>query len=213
MSVEAEPSDKLLSPRANRAEERRERILAAARALFTRHGFHASGVARIAGDSGVGIGQLYRDFASKEDIVAALVEDDVLRFLDESALHDAVEARDFDQVHAWIERFMKEEPKDDSDCTLFVETVAEATRNDRVADILRTIDARVRENILRALGFLAPGERKAERRRDLANFIMAIGHGVWVRRISDPHVDRARLSGYVANLIAAELSGIITAPE
>lgn len=209
MSLEPVPMGKLLSTRANRAGERRERILSAARVLFTQHGFHASGVARIASDSGVRIGQLYRDFASKEDIVAALVEDDVLRFLDESALHNAVEARDFSLVHAWIERFMKDEVADDSDCALFVETISEATRNDRVADILRAVDGRVRDNILRALGFLAPGEHKAIRRGDLANFIMAIGHGVWVRRISDPGVDQRRLSGYVADLIDAELTRLI----
>lgn len=213
MSLEPGPIDKRLSSRANRAGERRERILSAARVLFTQHGFHASGVARIASDSGVKIGQLYRDFASKEDIVAALVEDDVLRFLDESALQHAVEARDFSLVHAWIERFMKEETADRSECSLFVETISEATRNDRVADILRAIDARVRDNILRALGFLAPGEHKAMRRHDLANFIMAIGHGIWVRRISDPHVDQARLSGYVAGLIDAELTRIIATPD
>lgn len=213
MSVETDRVDKLLGARANRAGERRERILSAARALFTRHGFHASGVARIASDSGVRVGQLYRDFASKEDIVAALVEGDVLRFLDEAALHDAVEAHDFALVRAWIERFMKEEPKDESDCVLFVETVSEATRNARVAEILRAIDARIRDNILRALGFLAPGEHKAVRRRNLANFIMAVGHGVWARRISDPHVDQACLSGYVADLIDAELSRIIAAPD
>jgi AcrR family transcriptional regulator len=209
MLIEDSSAGKLLSPRANRAGERRERILSAARALFTQHGFHASGVARIASDSGVRIGQLYRDFASKEDIVAALVEGDVLRFLDETALHDAVEARDFGLVHAWIERFMKEEPSDEADCALFVETISEATRNDRVADILRAIDGRVRDNILRALSFLAPGEHKALRRGDLASFIMAIGHGVWVRRISDPSVDRQRLSGYVAELIDAELTRLI----
>ena len=202
---------KPLENRASKADERRERILAAARNLFTRHGFHGTGVAQIANDSGVKVGQLYRDFACKEDIVAALVEADVINFLEHRALSDAVAARDFAMVRRWIERFMEDDPELEDDCALIAETISEATRNPRVAEIVRGIDKRVRDSILTALDFLAPGDSKAQRRRQLADFIMAVGHGVWLRKISDPQLDYERLTSYVGDLIDAELSKIIAA--
>jgi len=40
---------------------------------------------------------------------------------------------------------------------------------------------------------------------------MAVGHGVWLRKISDPQLDYERLATYVGNLIDAELSKVIAA--
>ncbi|RZM06398.1 MAG: TetR/AcrR family transcriptional regulator, partial [Sphingomonas sp.] len=37
-----------------------------ARRLFVEHGFHSTGIALIAKESGVAVQQLYRDFPSKE---------------------------------------------------------------------------------------------------------------------------------------------------
>lgn len=201
-----------MKTRAEKAEERREQILAAARHLFKRHGFHGTGVAQIACDSGVKVGQLYRDFACKEDIVAALVEPDVGIFLDEQALALAVDSQDFQSVRIWIRRFIEEDSALDDEFTLIAETISEATRNPRVAAIVRRIDSRVRNSILTALAVLAPGDGKAPQRVHLADFIMAIGHGVWFRQISDPAVDRVGLSAYVAGLIESELQRIIDAP-
>ena len=52
-----------------------------ARTLFTEQGFHRTGVAQIAAASGIKVGQIYRDFADKEAIVAAIVESDLAAFL------------------------------------------------------------------------------------------------------------------------------------
>jgi AcrR family transcriptional regulator len=212
MPTTRKSADKVMKKRDSRAEDRRARILSAARQLFTQYGFHASGVARIAADSGVKVGQLYRDFACKEDIVAELVRADVVEFLDEPALREAVEARDFALVRAWIARFLEEDPNDPGSYALFAEMFAEATRNDRVGDIMREVDALVRGNILSALDALAPGEERAARRSELADFILAVGHGVLFRRISDPDVHHAELSRYIGQLIDSELAKIMQDP-
>ena len=60
----------------SRAALRRRRITDAARKLFVANGFHATGMAQLAKASGIAVGQIYRDFAAKEDIVAALVTAD-----------------------------------------------------------------------------------------------------------------------------------------
>lgn len=169
-------------------------------------------MAQIACDSGVKVGQLYRDFACKEDIIAALVEPDVGVFLDERALALAVDAGDFAMVRNWIRRFMEDDSSLDDDFALMAETISEATRNPRVAAIVHRVDARVRNSILTALAVLAPGEGKAPQRQHFADFILAIGHGVWFRRISDPNVDHIGLSGYVGGLIDSELQRIMSSP-
>jgi AcrR family transcriptional regulator len=56
------------------AQANRERILEAARAVFADEGVDAS-VEQIAQRAGVGMGTLYRHFATKEDLVDAVLED------------------------------------------------------------------------------------------------------------------------------------------
>ena len=56
------------------AERNRRRLLEAARTLFRERGLDV-GVAEIAEAAGVGRGTLFRNFASKEDLIAAVVAD------------------------------------------------------------------------------------------------------------------------------------------
>ena len=54
------------------AEEKRERLLAAAGAVFAREGIEAA-MPTVAAAAGAGVGSVYRQFPSKEDLLAALV--------------------------------------------------------------------------------------------------------------------------------------------
>ncbi|MCP9490259.1 MAG: TetR/AcrR family transcriptional regulator [Solirubrobacteraceae bacterium MAG38_C4-C5] len=56
------------------AKRNRERVLVAARAVFARQGLEA-GVDEIAREAGVGVGTLYRRFATKDHLILAIVED------------------------------------------------------------------------------------------------------------------------------------------
>ena len=56
-------------------ESRRQQILDAARACFSRDGFHATTTADIVRESGVSQGTLYLYFQTKDDIVLALADD------------------------------------------------------------------------------------------------------------------------------------------
>ena len=51
-----------------------EKIITAATAEFLEHGFESASMRRIAGEVGLTVGALYRHFASKEEMFAALVE-------------------------------------------------------------------------------------------------------------------------------------------
>ena len=59
---------------AERGNDKRERILAAAETVFAKHGFFAARVAEIAKEAGVADGTIYLYFKSKDDLLISLFE-------------------------------------------------------------------------------------------------------------------------------------------
>jgi AcrR family transcriptional regulator len=161
----------------SRADARRDKLLEAARTLFAERGFHATGVAQIAKASGVLVGQIYRDFANKEEIVAAIAASDLQESLGEEELVRAADAGDTAAVRAWIRRFVSAKAK--KDCRLGAEIMAESMRNPKVAEIFRAIQQRVRASLTLALEALAPGAARAGERHLTAEIIMTIGGGIF----------------------------------
>ncbi len=197
------------SIRANRAGQRREHLIETARALFIERGFHRTGVAQIASASGVKVGQIYRDFHSKEDIIAAIVERDLEGYLHEQHLADAIGRDDRVAVRAWISRLVAvDEPIED--CRMMTEILAEIARNDRMADINGRIECRVRGNLKTALGSLAPPLAAPARLDQLADLVMTISVGMVCRRIADPNMDAPRLQAMLEGIIDSELDRLQT---
>ena len=73
-------------------ESGRERVLETAYELFSRHGTRAVGVDRIIAESGVAKMTLYRNFASKDDLILAFLERREERWT-RAWLRDTVESR------------------------------------------------------------------------------------------------------------------------
>lgn len=193
--------------RSSRADLRRRKLIETARTLFIRNGFHATGIAQIARESGIAVGQIYRDFSAKEDIVAALVEEDCGRFMDVGALDAALANGDSDAVRAWLRHFV--DPDDDRDGDrMFAEIVAEASRNDRVAAIFVGLQDGFRSNLLAALAILAPGEEAASRRAMLADTIMTLSIGLLHHRLIRPTLDVPALAGALRALIDREVDAL-----
>jgi len=188
----------------NRAEARRATILETADRLFTERGFHGTGMAQIAAESGVKIGQIYRDFASKEDIVAALAEQNVSSWLEEDVLSAAVAAGDLHAIRSWIRRFEGQDDKVD-ECRLMTEIVAEAGRNARIAAIHRRIDDRVRESLSLALHALLPDGVDDEEVDLLIEFILAAGIGVISRRVLRPDTPAIALGNLISKMVDRHL--------
>jgi AcrR family transcriptional regulator len=67
-----------MAPRPDVSQERRNQIIAAAIAVFTRLGFHAARIEDIAKEAKLSKGALYWYFKSKDDIIAAIMD----RFID-----------------------------------------------------------------------------------------------------------------------------------
>lgn len=122
----------------SRAEARRAQILEAASACFRAHGFHGASIAQISKTAGMSAGHIYHYFENKEAIIAAIVERDLERLLTLSA--EMRSARNV--LEAMIERAAEgvRDNLDPATAGLKLEIVAEASRNPRVADIVRRAD-------------------------------------------------------------------------
>lgn len=167
-----------------RAAARRDRVIDAARALFACNGFHNTGIAEIARCSGVLVGQIYRDFASKEDIVVAIAERDTHEFLNDAELRRALDEGDRPALRSWIARFVASEEKV-TDRRVIAEIIAEASRSVKIAGIVRHIHQSVRADMRAALACLAPGDHLTRRREMLAEVILTISGGVFQRRLTE----------------------------
>lgn len=191
-------------PRGARADARRQHLLDVARKLFIDNGFHQTGVAQIASVSGIKVGQIYRDFQSKEEIIAAITEADVTAWLEEDVLSRAVADSDLDAIRAWIRRFGKyEEPV--SECRMMAEIIAESGRNERIAEIHQAVDLRMRNCLAAALVALAPGSDRSRDVPRVVELILAIGIGIMIRRVVHPKMNVADLGRHVAELLDQEL--------
>jgi AcrR family transcriptional regulator len=162
---------------AGRAAERRQLILDTSRRLFIQNGFHGTGVAQIAVASGIKVGQIYRDFSSKEDIIAAIAFRDLSQFLDEATLQRAIDAGDMAAIRQWILAFVTYD-EDVEGYRLMPEIMAESSRNPRVARLQEDISASVKSALVAALAAWAPGADREAARAGLADLILTLGGGL-----------------------------------
>lgn len=188
----------------DRAADRRRRVIDAARDLFVAHGFHNTGIAQIAQRSGVLVGQIYRDFSGKEDIVAAIVERDMATFLDDDTLDRAIAAGDRTHCRQWLAEFVDSEDAGD-ECALMAEIMAEAGRNTRIAGIFQSIHEKVRAKLMTAL-VACLDERTTRSELDaFADTIMAMSFGMMCTRITQPTKDLAPATRIVQATMLREL--------
>lgn len=127
----------------DRAQARRQQVLEAAADAFRRRGFHAASMAEIAKTAGMSPGHIYNLFENKDDIIAAIVEQDCADLMSRIAQlqqeHDVLQA-----MLAETERAIDESAQV-ADAALDLEVLAEASRNPRLADVVHRTQALVHE--------------------------------------------------------------------
>lgn len=194
--------------RDRRAVERRSRLIEAARMSFAEHGFRGAGIAQIAKRSGIKVGQIYRDFTCKEDIVAAIVEADLADFLAEEALHRAIETGDGGALRGWITDLVLYKANR-QDAPLIPEIMAEASRNERIAGIVRSADARIRLRLLAALDALLPSSGNAEALAVVADMILTMMTGLCCRDLASLEPDRALMVARVQLMVDRQIEALL----
>lgn len=196
--------------RTARSVQRRQHLLDTARQIFVEKGFHQAGMAQIAKASGIAIGQIYRDFANKEAIIAAICEANLVKWLEDEKLQFAVNVGDTRAIRAWIRRIATDElPVEDR--RLMSELLAEVGRNPKISTINLNEDARLRTSLDSALRSIAPLARQ-ERRSTLVDFIISLAWAMMARCEFCPGSDHGPLRQYMSDLLEKELMALTDRP-
>ncbi|MBE2252606.1 MAG: TetR/AcrR family transcriptional regulator [Myxococcus sp.] len=87
-----------------KTEQKRRAILDASARVFSKHGFHASTVAQIAEDEGIGLGTFYRYFDSKLDVFHAVIDEVMAEVAVVLAPESASASTTLDEYRAQVER-------------------------------------------------------------------------------------------------------------
>ena len=192
--------------RAQKREANRERILRAARAVFGQRGYHAATIEEIAEEAGLSNGAIYYNFANKEDLFLALLDerlDERLEHVRRTFVADAAsgdagveeEARDvtrsFKESREWR--------------LLLLEFVVYAARNPGFAKKFkahkRKLRAALAESLdahLSARGIAAPIPTD-----QLALALTGLANGLAIEELADPGAVADELLGDVLTLLVA----------
>jgi AcrR family transcriptional regulator len=183
----------------------RERLLAAARSVFARSGFHGASVEEIASEAGFSTGALYSNFDGKEDLFLVLME----REIDEHAreISEAVGARDSvaERAAGGARRWMARIEREPELLLLFMEFWAYGVRDAEIRPKVAAQFARMRQ-VLTTL--VADGAREFDLEltipaEQLAVAIDALADGIARQKLADPDAVPDELMGRVLSLLLA----------
>jgi TetR/AcrR family transcriptional regulator, repressor for uid operon len=125
------------------SEQRRQQILAAAKACFQRAGFHKTGMQAICAEAGLSAGAVYRYFGSKDELIAAIVES---RRLGALALAFASKEVSFKGALSTLGRSAIDDAIAHGGA-LFGEVIAEVSRNHHLADRLALVERALEQEL------------------------------------------------------------------
>jgi TetR/AcrR family transcriptional regulator, repressor for uid operon len=172
-------------------EARRQQILDAAAECFARKGFHHSTMHDICQMAELSPGAVYRYFASKDDIIAAMEEQGRQH---SAAIIEAVtcERKDtLDVLEGLVDVFFSK-LEDVRDCAVHIELWAEALSNPRIKEMVVGIDDSIRDAFVTRIVHDAQkrGEINAKLDADsVARVMMAFWDGLVLQKTLDPEVD------------------------
>lgn len=184
----------------------RDRIVAAARHLFSTRGFHQTPMSELAAVAQVSVGQVYRLFKGKNDIICAIVEDNAEEGFEEiEALNEQVKAGAL-TIEAGFTRLALV-ALSEVDQALSFEILAEAHRNPDVGATIAALCDRYR-SIVRNLASVA-NPRLSEADLDAAEeLLLACMFGLGHRNISAPRLPVDETAIQTARMIVAALRAL-----
>lgn len=155
-------------------QQRRQQIMDAFIVHVVEKGFHKASMAEMAKTAGLSVGQIYRYFAHKEDIIRAVVEQKTEEYI--GLMEEFLEKRD------WLQRHFEEGVDDQfhRDRIVHMEIKAEANRSPAIAQIQKDADCRLHTHavaiIKRRYALLDEADIKAR-----VDFLVALTEGLFYR--------------------------------
>lgn len=177
-------------------ENRRERLLQAAERCFIASGFHGARMAQIAKEAQMSPGHIYHYFDSKEQIIAEMVQ---AHFDEKQSMLERLEQAGDRVVDVMIDN-LEENVDSSADpfwSALMLEIIAEATRNEEIATMLRAVDADMKARVIKCLGE-GVNQDKLDARIEV---LVALMQGLGVRNILNPGLDKASVLALVKGIV------------
>src|SRR6476646_8152476 len=163
--------------------DRRCQILDAALVCFAKHGFHQTSMHDISAEAGISVGLIYRYFKNKEEVIAALADEhkkDIADLLERAGkaptLLEAMEV-------LFTSHCCEHSPQIIS--AFVVDLFAEASRNPRVAKVVRNVSKTKADGVADLIARSPEGRRLAPwlDPREIAEMIFALHDGAMMRSV------------------------------
>jgi len=180
------------------ALNKREVILRAARQCFVQHGFHATGMAEICSAAGMSAGNLYRYFQNKAAIVRAIADETRARIV---PVYERLQTHQ-NPVEAIVQIILHslQEFCRGTDSRLWLEVLAEASRNDEMRELYISFDHEIRESLKKLLRRAVKGDGRTPGIdiEAASVWLIALLDGAIARVSIDTHVDLEKIMGTLA---------------
>jgi TetR/AcrR family transcriptional repressor of uid operon len=195
-----------LNPPAPGHSTPRQRILGAARRLFTLQGFHQTPVSELAIASNVSVGQIYRLFEDKKDVILAIVSEDVeIKTAEFDALLSRAKSGAIPIRQVFVELTTRSLTKTEE--ALSFEILAEAYRNPDVADRIADFCGRYR-SFIRELATIANPKLSEKSQQGAEEILLGLMFGLGHRTLSRPRLPIAEAAEQTAEMIMAALTNV-----
>jgi TetR/AcrR family transcriptional repressor of nem operon len=188
------------------AEKNRQHVIDVASRLFRQHGFDGIGLKDLMEAAGLTQGAFYKQFASKEDLIAEAsaraLESSNLRWRQTAAGHpeDPLEAL----IGLYLSKGHRKETKDG--CPL-VALGADAARQG--ADVKASFEAGVREHLGVLARFLSEVDTDERRDKAMAILSMMVGAVTLSRAVNDPRLAQSILNAAADSVRKLASSGAV----
>ncbi|MDB5715117.1 MAG: TetR/AcrR family transcriptional regulator [Sphingomonadales bacterium] len=184
-----------------------ERILTAARRLFALQGFHQTPVSELATAADVSVGQIYRLFKDKNDVILAIVSEDIeIRAADLEALSKQAREGSIPIKEAFLQLALLSINKTEE--SLSCEILAEAHRSTEVAERIAEFCNQYRL-MIRELSTIANPELSEQSRRGAEEVLLGLMFGLGHRALSGPCLSVREAAEQTARMIMAALTSEI----
>lgn len=170
---------KITSEKQRLITQRRERIIAAASLCFRKHGFYRTGMAEIATTCRLSVGQIYRYFVNKDEIIEAVVRDFMAKKISQRIILSCpLETIGDKLAQRWVKHTTNESEEDDG---LMLEVWKEAYRQKNIAKIVQIAERKFHDQSSQALQkqfpFLSDEDAKAR-----VEIMVALCDGINLRK-------------------------------
>src|SRR3954470_17170579 len=165
--------------------DRRGQILQAAVVCFAKRGFHQTSMHDISAEAGISVGLIYRYFANKEAVIAAMADEHTTHIRE--LLEEARQAPSLlESLEILFTAHCCEDPKVQS--AFVVDLYSEASRNPEVAELVRGVVEMAMEGMADLIARAPETENAGHGLKpyEVAELIYAVARGMLMRDILQP---------------------------